>query len=74
MPAISGTEEPLEHRRLTDSYFKIINDEWQPKIIDDPHLPFQVYQAGKNINWSQRETVISRMLLKLELGLLKSLN
>ena len=36
MPAISGTEDPLEHRRLTDSYFKIINEEWQPKIIDDP--------------------------------------
>ncbi|BCB37331.1 hypothetical protein BCJMU51_2215 [Bacillus cereus] len=64
MPTVSGTEEPLEHRRLTDSYFKIINEEWQPKIIDDPHLPFQVYQAGKNINWSQRETVISRMLFE----------
>ncbi|WP_240519853.1 site-specific integrase [Bacillus thuringiensis] len=47
MPAVGGTEEPLEHRRLTDSYFKILNEEWQPKIIDDPHLPFQVYQAGK---------------------------
>ncbi|PES48677.1 tyrosine-type recombinase/integrase [Bacillus thuringiensis] len=64
MPAVGGTEEPLEHRRLTDSYFKILNEEWQPKIIDDPHLPFQVYQAGKNINWSQRETVISRMLFE----------
>ena len=59
MPAISGTEEPLEHRRLTDSYFKIINDEWQPKIIDDPHLPFQVYQAGKYKLVSKRNGYIT---------------
>ncbi|SHP98150.1 Tyrosine recombinase XerC [Mycobacteroides abscessus subsp. abscessus] len=64
MPTIGGTEEPLEHRRLTDSYFKIINEEWQPQIIDDPHLPFQIYQAGKKVSWSQRETIISRMLFE----------
>ncbi|WP_422121655.1 tyrosine-type recombinase/integrase [Peribacillus frigoritolerans] len=64
MPSVGGTEDPIPHRRLTDSYFKIINEEWQPQIIDDPHLPFQVYQAGKKVNWSQRETVISRMLFE----------
>ena len=53
MPAISGTED-LEHRRLTDSYFKIINEEWQPKIIDDP-LTLPSLSSGKNINWSQRK-------------------
>ena len=47
MPSVAGTEEPIIHRRLTDSYFKIINEEWQPQIIDDIDLPYQVYQAGK---------------------------
>lgn len=43
MPSIAGTEEPIIHRRLTDSYFKIINEEWQPHIIDDIDLPYQIY-------------------------------
>lgn len=47
MPNISGTEDAIPHRRLTDSYFKIIKEEWQPQIIDDGNLPYQVYQAGK---------------------------
>lgn len=64
MPSVAGTEDPIPHRRLTDSYFKLINEEWQPKIIDDPHLPFQVYQAGKKVDWSLREVVIARMLFE----------
>lgn len=64
MPDIAGTEDPIPHRRLTDSYFKLINEEWQPEIIDDPHLPYQVYQAGKQVNWSLRETVIARLLFE----------
>ncbi|MEY9976996.1 tyrosine-type recombinase/integrase [Lysinibacillus sp. RC79] len=64
MPAIAGTEEPLNHRRLTDSYFKIINEEWQPQIIDDIELPYQVYLAGKKVNWSLREMIIARMLFE----------
>ncbi|OAB27470.1 hypothetical protein PMSD_23495 [Paenibacillus macquariensis subsp. defensor] len=27
-----GTEEPMEYRRQTDSYFKIINEEWYLKF------------------------------------------
>lgn len=64
MPSVAGTEDPVIHRRLTDSYFKIINEEWQPKIIDDMNLPYQVYQAGKKVNWSQREMIIARMLFE----------
>lgn len=64
MPSVAGTEEPVKHRRLTDSYFKIINEEWQPQIIDDMDLPYQIYQAGKKVNWSQREMIISRMLFE----------
>lgn len=64
MPSISGTEDPRSTRRLTDSFFKLINEEWQPQIIDDPDLPYQVYQAGKKANWSDRELVIARMLFE----------
>lgn len=64
MPSEAGTEDSTPHRRLTDSYFKLINEEWQPEIIDDIHLPYQVYQAGKKVNWSLREVVIARMLFE----------
>lgn len=64
MPSEAGTEDPVPHRRLTDSYFKLINEEWQPEIIDDPYLPSQVYQAGKKVNWSLRELVIVRLLFE----------
>lgn len=64
MPSIGGTENSMQHRGFTDSYFKIINKEWQPHIIDDPYLPFQIYQAGKQVNWSQRDTVIARMFFE----------
>lgn len=64
IPSVAGTEDPVTHRRLTDSYFKIINEEWQPQIIDDMNLPYQVYRAGKKVNWSQREMIIARMLFE----------
>ncbi|QRG70828.1 site-specific integrase [Brevibacillus choshinensis] len=64
MPLIGGTEDPIPTRRLTDSFFKLINEEWQPQIIDDPYLPYQVYQAGKKAKWSDREMVIARMLFE----------
>jgi integrase len=64
MPSEAGTEEPVSYRRLTDSYFKLINEEWHPEIIDDPYLPHQVYQAGKKVNWSLREVVIARMIFE----------
>lgn len=28
------------------------------------NLPYQVYQEGKKVNWSQREMIIARMLLE----------
>ncbi|EJV56783.1 tyrosine-type recombinase/integrase [Bacillus cereus] len=64
MPAEAGTESPIVHRRLTDSYFKLINEEWQPEIIDDPLLYHKVKQAGNQVNWSLREKVIVRMLFE----------
>lgn len=64
MPSEAGTEEPNSTRRLTDSYFKLINDEWQPEIIGDKFLPFEVYKAGKKVNWSLREQVIAHILFE----------
>lgn len=64
LPAEAGTEDAIPHRRLTDSYFKLINEEWQPEIIDDPYLPSKIYQAGKKVIWSLRELVIARMLFE----------
>ncbi|WP_258881242.1 hypothetical protein [Paenibacillus sp. sptzw28] len=41
MPKAAGTEEPLSYRKQTDSYFKIINEEWVPEIIGDWDLPYR---------------------------------
>ncbi|HDR7454413.1 TPA: site-specific integrase [Bacillus cereus] len=64
LPDKAGTEDPLVHRRLTDSYFKLINEEWQPEIIDDHLLYHKIKQAGNQVNWSLREKVIVRMLFE----------
>ncbi|MGG0276533.1 tyrosine-type recombinase/integrase [Bacillus rhizoplanae] len=64
MPDIAGTEESDIHRRVTDSYFKLVNEEWKPQVIDDPYLYGEVRRAGKKVNWSLRETVIARMLFE----------
>ncbi|WP_460224180.1 site-specific integrase, partial [Bacillus cereus] len=42
----------------------LINEEWQPEIIDDPLLYHKVKQAGVQVNWSLREKVIVRMLFE----------
>ncbi|EOO17198.1 tyrosine-type recombinase/integrase [Bacillus paranthracis] len=66
MPKEAGTEEPLSKRgrRLTNSFFKIINGEWKPEIIDDPHLPFMIYKAGKDSKWKLRDEIITTMLFQ----------
>ncbi|PFZ06325.1 integrase [Bacillus pseudomycoides] len=66
MPKEAGTEEPLPKtaRRLTDSFFKVINGEWKPQIIDVPHLPFMIYKAGKDSKWKLRDEIITTMLFQ----------
>ena len=66
MPKEAGTEEPLpkKSRRLTDSFFKVINGEWKPQIIDDPYLPFMIYKAGKDRKWKLRDEIITTMLFQ----------
>lgn len=58
MPKEAGTEEPLSFRKQTDSYFKIINEEWVPEIIGDRDLPYRIYQAGDTQGWRVRDEVI----------------
>lgn len=65
LPDAAGTEEPIQHhRRLTDSYFKVVNEEWIPIIIGDWDLPYKIYNAGKRIGWSIRDEVITRLLFE----------
>lgn len=61
---LAGTEEPIPTRRLTDSYFKLINNEWSPEIIDDRNLPYQLFNAGEQVNWSLRDEIIIRFLFE----------
>ncbi|MDQ8738152.1 tyrosine-type recombinase/integrase [Paenibacillus sp. LHD-38] len=65
LPEEAGTEEQLpKHRRLTDSYFKVVNEEWIPVVIGDWDLPYKIYQGGKTSGWSLRDEVITRMLFE----------
>jgi site-specific recombinase XerD len=66
MSSAGGTEEPIKkwHRRKTDSYFKVINDDWVPIVIADRDLPYQVKIAGEKAGWALREEVIRRLLFE----------
>ncbi|MEY2364252.1 tyrosine-type recombinase/integrase [Lysinibacillus capsici] len=64
LPEISGTEEEIKYRRLTNSYFKVVNEEWEPQIIDDSTLPYQVYNALKNSNVPLVNVIVTRMLFE----------
>ncbi|MCJ8012338.1 site-specific integrase [Paenibacillus sp. KQZ6P-2] len=64
MPKIAGTEEPVNYRKITESYFKIMKDEWIPEVIGDWDLPYKVYNAGEKSNWTLRDEVIIRFLFE----------
>lgn len=66
MPKEAGTEEPLpkRSRRLTDSFFKVINGEWKPQIIDNRDLPYMIEKAGDDTSWKLRDKIITRMLFQ----------
>lgn len=51
MPDESGVEAPRPKpaHRLTDSYYKLEHDEWQPQIVDDPHLPGYILRGGRKL-------------------------
>lgn len=65
MPDVSGVQEPRSRKRLTDSYYKLVGDEWIPKIIDDPSLPTQILKGGRQLKkWGLREECVTRMLFE----------
>jgi len=64
MPAASGVDAPPPDIRLSENYFRLVNREWQPKSIDDPDFPGQVYAAGKKYGWGIRELCAVRTLFE----------
>jgi len=49
MPDVSGVEPMRSHRRLTDSFFKLVGKEWVPQIIDDPTFPVSLLGGGRKV-------------------------
>lgn len=49
MPRISGVEPSRSHRRLTDSFFKLVGKDRTPQIIDDPTFPVAVMAGGRKL-------------------------
>ncbi|WP_245838232.1 site-specific integrase [Paenibacillus sp. FSL H7-0942] len=61
----AGTELQTSFRKQTDSYFKIINEEWVPEIIRDWDLPYRIYKAGGSQIWKLRDEVITRFMFEI---------
>lgn len=64
MPLVSGVSTVPKRARLTDSYFVVINNQWTPRVIDDPQFPALIINAGKQARWSEREFLIARLLFE----------
>ena len=63
MPAASGVDPP-SGIRLSQNYFRCVEQEWLPTSIDDPDFPNMVYAAGKSYGWKLRELCIARTLFE----------
>jgi integrase len=63
MPTESGVDE-RSGIRLSENYFRFIQQEWKPQTIDDPELPHIVQEAGKRFGWKLRELCVSRTLFE----------
>lgn len=64
MPPASGVDEPPADIRLSENYFRLVHREWQPKSIDNPDFPNEVYAAGKDYGWGIRELCAVRTLFE----------
>jgi hypothetical protein len=64
MPAKSGVDPPAPDLRLSENYFRHINNEWVPRTVDDVDFPNLVYAAGKKYGWSLRELCVTRTLFE----------
>ncbi|SRR6266851_1829618 len=64
MPERSGVAPP-RHRRLSDSYFRLVGGDWVPRVIDDPRFPALILVAGRQVRgWALRETCVTRLLFE----------
>lgn len=64
MPSVSGVDDPPRDLRLSENYFRLVHREWQPKSIDNPNFPNEVYAAGKSYGWDVRELCAVRTLFE----------
>jgi hypothetical protein len=64
MPDHSGVVMPRTRARFSDSYFKLVGDDWIPQIVDDPTLPARVLTGGRTVGWGLREECVTRILFE----------
>jgi site-specific recombinase XerD len=67
MPMCSGVQEPGKsktRKRLTETYFVVVNDRWIPHLIDDREFPKHLTDAGIRAGWKLRERIVSRLLFE----------
>jgi integrase len=60
MPQRSGVEEP-RHRFLSDNYFKLVHETWQPQPIDDPQLHRVLRQGFRLAGLCLRDQLVVRI-------------
>jgi integrase len=60
MPQRSGVEEP-RHRFLSDNYFKLVHETWQPHPIDDPQLHRVLRQGFPRAGLCLRDQLVVRI-------------
>jgi integrase len=61
IPPISGLSRPDEKQgRMPDTYFCLVGDEWQPRLIDDPNLPRHFIPQFEH----RRDQLVSRILFE----------
>lgn len=63
MPSESGIDE-RSGIRLSENYFRFIQQDWKPQTIDDPEFPHMVQEAGRRFGWKLRELCVSRTLFE----------
>lgn len=66
MPDISGIPAPRVRRRYSDSYFKMEDSEWVPRIIDDPNLPSAILKPGRSLTrWRLQAECVAQLLFAI---------
>lgn len=60
MPQQSGVEDPRPVF-VSDNYFKLVHDTWQPQPIDDPHLHRLLHQGFQAAGLCLRDQLVVRI-------------